>query len=44
MLDICNKETRTRHHRPLLVGEEAGAVVPQSALRFAPDQIRPRIR
>lgn len=37
-----HKKSRTRHH--LLVGEEAGAGEPQSALHYAFDRTRPRIR
>ena len=39
-----HKEPRTRHHLLLLVREEAGAGAPQSALHYAFDRTRPRIR
>lgn len=44
MLGIFNRESRTRRRLPLLVGEEGGAGVLQSAWRFALVRIHPRTR
>ena len=43
MPGIYYNELRTRRHRPLL-GEEANAGAPQSALHYALARTRPRIR
>ena len=44
MPDIYCNELRTRHRLRLLLGEEANAGAPQSALHYALAQTRPRIR